>query len=253
MRRWTIPLVLAALAATPAAAGDLRVAAAADLQPVVRELSALFERLYPGVRVVTTYGPAESLAAQVRDSVAYDVFIAADSASVAALDADGFAEPGSRRTWARGQLALWARKPHAKLLPRAGLVLLQVNEVGRIAVPNPRWSPYGAAAEAAIRRSGKWNDVRAKLVAAETSPQAMELASATTQAALLARGDAEQRALLRAGRTWVLPDSLAPPLPHAMCAIAGRDSIARAFGGFLHVGAAREVIRRHGLAPVGGR
>ncbi len=246
-------LTCVGLCAGSVQAADLRVGAAADLRAPVRELTAAFERLYPDVRVQLTFAPPETLAARVAADTSFDVLVTADSAGAAKLEKSELLVRGGRTTFAYGRLALWARKPAAKYVPRAGLVTLATAEVLRVAMPNPSSSSYGRAAQAALDRAKLWSQVKPKCVYADDDATAAEMALATTQAAMLSRGAAEQPAMKRAGKVWVLPDSLGRPIPHVACVVTGADSVAGAFVGFLRVGAARELLGRHGLSPAGGR
>lgn len=247
MIRRLVAVALASTLAAPAArAADLRVAASADLQRTLPAITASFEQLYPGVRVLTTFARTDTLAARIRAGEAYDVFVGADSVTAAALDADGRLAPGSRRTFAYARLALWARKPASRFLPKAGMVLLGATEVRAVSVANPRSSSIGAAALDAITRAKQLAAVKSKLLHSESDPLAADVALATAQAALLTRGEAEAPAFRRAGRAWVLPDSLCAPIPHVVAAIAGRDSVATAFVGFFSVGPSRDVLAKGG-------
>lgn len=248
MFRRIVSLLAFAGALVPAATGaaDLRIAASADLQHTLPPIVARFERLYPDVRVTTTYARTDSLAARIRAGAAYDVLVAADSSTAASLDAEGRLAPGSRRTFAYARVALWARRPLSRFLPKAGLVLLGATDARGVALANPRVSAIGSAAVDAATAAKQWDALKTKVIYSESDPLAADVAASTAQAALLSRGEAESPALRRAGRTWVLPDSLCPPVPHTVAAMAGRDSAATAFVGFFAVGPARDVLTKRG-------
>lgn len=252
MRRWLFVMSIV-LCAAPARAAELRLGAAGDLQGPVRELTAAFERLYPEVSVRTTFAPAESLFARVQADTSFDVLVTTDSAGTARMDRSELLRRGTRTTFAYGRVALWARKPAAKYLPKAGLVTLATAEVMRVAMPNPATSAIGRLSQAALERAKLWPQVKNKCVFADDDATAAEMALATTQAALLSKGAAESPAMKRAGRVWVVPDSVCRPIAHVACVVTGADSAAGAFVGFLRLGPAREVLTRHGLSPTGGK
>lgn len=246
-RRIVFLLALAgALVPSATGAADLRVAASADLQRVLPAIVSSFERLYPDVHVTTTYARTDSLAARIRSGAAFDVLVAADSSTAAALDADGRLAAGSRRTFAYARVALWARKPLSRFLPKAGLVLLGATDARGVALANPRVSAIGSAAVDAAMAAKQWDVLKTKVLYGESDPLAADIALSTAQAALLSRGEAESPALKRAGRAWVLPDSLCLPVPHTVAALAGRDSVATAFVGFFAVGPARDLLTKRG-------
>lgn len=166
---WTL---LAALAA-PASA-QLSVAAASDLQTVLPEIGARFQRVSrQALRI--TYGSSGQFVSQIQNGAPFDLFLSADESFVRRLVASGQAESGSVTPYARGRLALWAR--HDRMLDLSqGLALLASPAVRRIAIANPEHAPYGRAAVDALRQAGLYERVRSRLVLGENVSQAAQFA-----------------------------------------------------------------------------
>ncbi|MCZ6504196.1 MAG: molybdate ABC transporter substrate-binding protein [Gammaproteobacteria bacterium] len=87
-------------------------------------------------------GSTGVLYAQIENGAPFDIFMAADKSRPALLDAHGLIEPGSRKTYAIGQLALWAPDSNSQVDKD---FLLEFE--GNLAIANPDIAPYGVAAK----------------------------------------------------------------------------------------------------------
>ncbi len=136
----TVPLTLKS--------DTLQIAVAANFRPTLLRVITALERQSPH-RYKIIAGSTGTLYAQIVNGAPYDVFLAADDARPRLLEEARLIEPGSRRTYAVGQLALWW--PGSKgALSRDSLVNLR----GTLAIANPDIAPYGRAAMEVISSSG---------------------------------------------------------------------------------------------------
>ncbi|HEY8152712.1 MAG TPA: molybdate ABC transporter substrate-binding protein [Myxococcota bacterium] len=108
MRRLCISLALAAIAAKPAAAEELLVAAAVSLRGPLEAIAERFEAAHAGAQVQLAFGASSALSAQARAGAPFDVFLAADEESIDALAAAGLVRAGSRKTIAGNRLVVVA-------------------------------------------------------------------------------------------------------------------------------------------------
>ena len=129
----------------------LRIAAAADLQPVLPSLIHNFEKS-SGAKVEVSYASSATLATQILNGAPYDIFLAANLAFPQKVVAANLAEESAPITYAHGSLVLWAR--HGLFHHGLTMQSLTSPTVHRIAVANPVHAPYGAAAMAAIQSLG---------------------------------------------------------------------------------------------------
>ena len=183
------PVVLAAVAANFAGT-------AAALEPA-------FEATYP-YDLQLVIGSTGQAYAQIRAGAPYDVWLAADQARPARLEAEGGTVPGSRFTYARGRLVLWSRRSD---LPADPLAALTDPTVQFVALANPDLAPYGAAAEAVIAALSV--DLTGRMVLGQNVGQAYALV-ATGNADL---GFVAQSALAGAGGVVrALDPALYPPI-----------------------------------------
>ncbi len=140
----------------------LTVAAAANIQPVIRQAAAQFRQgdgrglVYT---VKTTFGSTQQLAQQVAAGAPVDLFIAADTVTVAQLAASGHILPHSVQVYAYGSVVLWRQDTTV-----TGLAAPGGEPIERIAIANPDLSPYGAAARTALQQANLWTRLQPKLV-----------------------------------------------------------------------------------------
>ncbi len=89
--------------------GPVRVAAAADLQPLLPSLLANYER-ETGQHVEVSFASSAILATQIENGAPFDAFLSADMALPERIVRDGFAAAGqTAQPYARGTLVLWTR------------------------------------------------------------------------------------------------------------------------------------------------
>src|SRR5687767_2873760 len=169
MRWMAAAMTLAMLAAVSGSAGvraqarrALTVAAASDLQAALPEVIKRFER-DANATVTVSFGSSGNFFAQIQNGAPYDVYLSADIDYPKQLIDSGHADGSSLYQYARGRLVLWTRKDSGVDISR-GLRSLTDARVMRLAIANPKYAPYGRAAEAALRYEKIYDAVRAKLV-----------------------------------------------------------------------------------------
>jgi molybdate transport system substrate-binding protein len=205
----------------------LRIAAAADLEPVLPVVLAQFEKL-SGIQVEATYQASAALTTQIQNGAPFDVFLSADMGYPKKLIGAGLAEEAGSAgsltpvNYANGTLVLWARKDSS--LPGPSLDLLRNPGLRRLAIANPDRAPYGRAAMAAIRSLKLDDALRARLVTAENIAQAAQFVdSGNADAGLISLTSALSPRLASSGRYFVIPQDLYPPIQQG-AVIIGRTT-----------------------------
>lgn len=235
---------------SPAAAAPrtLTVAAAANLEPVLQELVRGFEDANPGATVRTTLGASGRFVAQIQQGAPFDLFLAADVSFPARLVEAGLSS-GPAFPYALGRLAIWVPADSRLDLEKAGVRALLDPSIRKVALGNPAVSPYGVAAEEAMRSSGVLEALREKWVMGQSAGQAAQFAlSGAAQAAFLPLSLALAPPLSTQGRHLRLPASSHRPIEQAGVILKGaRDpALARAFVSWLLGPDGRAVLARHG-------
>ena len=229
---------------------ELHVAAAADLQPVLRVLAEIYEKT-TGVRIVPSFGSSAALTQRLEKGDPQDVFLSADYVDPEQLVAAGRTVGGEPTPYARGVLVLWARKDS----PAQPLTLesLSSPKVTRIAIANELRSPYGLAGTRALASLGLTGKVAGKLVVAENVAQTAQLAeSGNAQAGLISLTLASTAHLREVGSFVRLPPSSYPQIQQ--CGVVLKASTnqagARLFLNWLTSYEVQHNLTRFGLDPV---
>ncbi|GAA0790716.1 molybdate ABC transporter substrate-binding protein [Marinobacterium sediminicola] len=134
-----------------ALADGLNLAVAANFKRPLEQLVALFDPRHEHDITISSASTG-MLYTQIHQGAPFDIFFAADRVRPERLEREGLGLPGSRMTYATGQLALW--QPAGQPVSIADL------SSGALAIANPRTAPYGLAAQQALTAIGRWNDIR---------------------------------------------------------------------------------------------
>lgn len=241
-------ILLALLAfSAPARADQVNVAVAANFTGALQRLGTEFERA-TGHRLVSSFGATGKLYAQIVNGAPFDALLAADDRTPRRLEQEGVGVPGTRFTYAVGQIVLWSPTPGA--VDERGEVL-KTGDFAHLAIANPKTAPYGAAAEQALRRSETWNRVASRLVYGENIAQTFQFVN-SGNAALGFVALAQVRALTESqrGSQWLVPATLYDPLRQDALLLkrGANNKGARAFLEFLRSARARAVIEELGYS-----
>jgi molybdate transport system substrate-binding protein len=209
-------LFLAGLAclAQAQAQTPLRVAAAADLEPVLPPILAQFTQA-TGIRAEATFQASAVLTTQILNGAPFDLFLSADLGYPQRLIAAGLAESAAGSPaptpYAKGTLVLWTRKDAP--LPPPSLALLRSPALHRLAIANPDRAPYGRAAVAALASLALYDTLKPRLVTAENISQAAQFVdSGNADAGLISLTSALTPRLSASGSYFVIPRNLYPPI-----------------------------------------
>jgi molybdate transport system substrate-binding protein len=227
----------------------LTVAAASDLQAALPEVITKFERESNAI-VTVSFGSSGNFFAQIQNGAPFDVFLSADIDYPKQLIASGHAEASSLYQYATGRIVVWTRKDSG-IDVSGGLRSLTDARVTRIAIANPKYAPYGRAAEAALRREKVYDAVRGKLVLGENISQTAQLVdSGNTSVGIIALSLAVGPALRARGTYSEIPAAAHPPIDQAAVIVSAstRKPVAREFLAFLKRADISEHLHRFGFA-----
>jgi molybdate transport system substrate-binding protein len=212
----------------------LTVAAASDLQAALPEIVKGFER-EAGATVTVSFGSSGNFFAQIQNGAPYDVYLSADIDYPRQLVASRHADASSLYRYATGRLVLWTRKDSG-IDVSTGLRGLTNAQVTRIAIANPKYAPYGRAAEAALQHDQVYDAVRGKLVLGENISQTAQLAdSGNASVGIIALSLALGPALRARGTYREIPADAHPPIEQAAVIVSAstRKPLAREFLAYL--------------------
>jgi molybdate transport system substrate-binding protein len=227
----------------------LRVAAAADLQFVMPDLAAQFEKR-TGTKLNITYGSSGNFYAQLQNGAPFDLFFSADIDYPKKLEAEGLAEPRTLYEYATGRIVIWMPADTGVDVARQGWNALLDSVVQKIAIANPEHAPYGRAAVAALKKAGIFEQVKAKLVYGENISQAAQFVeSGNAQAGIVAMSLAISPGM-KDGKRWEIPSEMHPPIDQAVIVLksAANKQGARAFLEFVQSESGRATFSNYGFS-----
>jgi molybdate transport system substrate-binding protein len=226
----------------------LRVAAAANLNGALNELTALFkEQTKQSVDVV--FGASGNFYQQIVQGAQFDLFLSANEDFADRLANQGLTQ-GLGVVNARGRLVLWV-SPKSKVtldqnfsdLKRA----LQDGRIDKFAIANPALAPYGLAATESLKMYGLTELVKPHLVMGSDVGQTMLFLK--TQAA--PAGMVPLSMVLPPnhqiiGPYTVIPEKLHTPILQKMVLMKNASQGAKNFYQFLRTEEARKIWRKYG-------
>lgn len=172
---------------------------------------------------------------QVENGAPFDVYLSASEQYVTSGIAQGVLS-GPATCYAIGRLALWSPSGSIK-------DLRQLPALQHVAIANPAYAPYGAAAKDLLTSTGLWTSVQPRIVYGENIRQTLQYAeSGNVDAAIVSWS-------LVHNRGGVLLKGPGIRQSGAAVTSSGNPSEARRFLKFLTSPAGQEVFRAHGLFP----
>jgi molybdate transport system substrate-binding protein len=240
-----VALALFSVAALPAAAAEVSVAVAANFTLPMQKLAAAFER-ETGHKAQLAFGSTGRFHAQIRNGAPFEILLSADDETPARLEQEGLAVKGTRFTYATGRLVLWSARPG---VVTDGEALLRTGEQARLAIAEPRLSPYGAAAMQVLEKLGLADRWRPRIVQGESITHAYQfVATGNAPVGFVALSQVQADGRLEKGSGWIVPAQLHGPLRQDAVLLKRGESnpAARALLAYLRSDAARALIRASG-------
>lgn len=150
----------------PAFSQKLRVAVAANLQYVIKDLQADFKKR-TGIETEIIVGSSGKISTQIKNGAPYDVFLSADNTFPQQLFDAGLTlqQPA---VYARGSLVICSR---SDVDIKNWQKLISKGVTGKICIANPALAPYGVAARQALTHLDLWAAIQDKLVRGESIAQ----------------------------------------------------------------------------------
>ena len=245
-------LLVLSLIAPLASAQSLRLAAAADLQPVLPPIVAEFES-QTHIHVDASYQSSATLATQIQNGAPFDLFMAADLSFPQRVISESLADSLQPIPYARGTLVLWVRNDSP--LHQLSVDTLRDTALRTLAIANAEHAPYGRAAEASLKSLGLYDQLKPKFVVAENIAQtAQYVDSGNAQAGLISLTSALSERLRANGHYFVMPRDSYPPILQGAVVLknSSHRTQAHQFLDFLMSPKVQQELAARGLEPTNG-
>ena len=200
----------AALALSAAAQAEVvQIAVAANFTAPAKALAEVLAKT-TGHEAKLSFGATGAFYTQIKNGAPFDILLAADDERPIRLEKEGDTVPGSRFTYAIGQLVLWSAKPG--FVDGEGAVLKGGN-FNKIAIANPKLAPYGAAAVETMDKLGLAAALTPKLVTGESIGQTYNfIATGNAELGFVALAQVLDGGKLKSGSMWVVPAKYHAPI-----------------------------------------
>ncbi len=236
----------AALAVTAfAQAETVQVAVAANFTAPAKALAEILAKT-TGHEAKLSFGATGAFYTQIKNGAPFDILLAADDERPARLEKEGDTVPGSRFTYAIGQLVLWSAKPG--FVDDQGTVL-KAGQFNKVAIANPKLAPYGAAAVEAMDKLGLTAALQPKLVTGESIGQTYNfISTGNAELGFVALAQVLDGGKLKSGSMWVVPAKYhAPIVQEAVILKRATDNpAAKAWMDLLRSPRTKDFIRSYG-------
>ena len=229
-------------------AAQVSVAVAANFAAPAQMLAAEFART-TGHKAVVSVGSSGKIYAQIKNAAPYDFFMSADAQTPAKLESEGWAVVGSGFTYATGRLVLWSMNPQLVDPEGADLRLGGHIKFDKIALADPKLSPYGLAAEQVMQKLGVYELLKSKFVHGENIAQTYQfVATQNAQIGFVALSQVWLQGRLKEGSAWQVPSHLHSPIRQdaIMLKKAKENPAAAAWAAFIQTEKAKVIIRNFG-------
>ncbi len=225
--------------------GEVLIAVAANFASPIEKIATAFEQ-DTGHKANFSIGSTGKFYAQIKSAAPYQVLLSADEETPAKLEKEGFAESGSRFTYATGKLVLWSKQ--SNLVDNAGDVLKK-NGFKHISIADPKLAPYGLAAIQTLAKLGLDKQILPKAVWGENIGQAyLFVESESAELGFVALSQVYIDGRIKQGSAWKVPQSMHSPIKQdAVVLTNGKDiPAAKAFVSYLRSKRARDIIKSYG-------
>src|SRR5471032_668016 len=251
--RRAFALLVAALALLPCAASSqpaagVTVFAAASLTDSLKGIADAYQAK-TGSKITLSFGASSTLARQIEQGAAADLFFSADTDWMDYLQKSGLIAQASRKDLLGNQLVLIAATGNAlslKIAPHFDLAGALGD--GRLALADPASVPAGKYGKAALTALGVWDSVASRVAPAENVRIALQyVARGEAPLGIVYATDAKVDPIVRV--VGIFPDDSHPPIIYPVALTKTASQPARDFLAFLEGPEARAIFVKAGFSP----
>ena len=227
-------------------ADGLTVAVASNAQYVFEELKMVFETTEK-IPLKGVIGSSGKIVSQIEQGAPFDLFLSADMEYPQGLYHKGLA-PRRPEVYAYGTLVLWTGK---KMDLSAGLNILKSPLIQKIALPNPKISPYGRQAVQVLKQEGLYEEVNKKIVYGESVAQVNQFITLkAVDIGFTAKSVVRSPRMINQGWWMEIDPETYEPIAQGVVILQHAQEhnllAAEKFYAFLFSSRAREIYQKHG-------
>lgn len=221
----------------------LRIATASSMRYALEELSVVYSEI-KGIDCELIFSSSGKLASQIKEGAPYDVYLAANMDYPQYIYKQGLST--KPKVYAIGSLVLWTMENDL----RPSLDKLKSEAVQKIAIPNPRFAPYGRAVLQTLEQSRLIDTIRHKLIYGETISSCNAIiTSKSVNIGFTSKSSVVAPAMEKEGKWSELSSDLYSPIKHGGIVILnkrGLEKEAQAFLDFMESEKASAILKKYG-------
>lgn len=189
------------------------VAAASDLKFAFEEIISEFQKAHPEVVIETTFGSSGNFYSQLSNKAPFDIFFSADMDYPRKLIEQGDADETTQFQYAIGHIGIWVRNDSPLDLNAPPAAVLSNPTIQKVAIANPRFAPYGRAAEAALKHLEIYDTLKDRLVLGDNIAQTAQfIDTGAADIGIIAASIAQASPLKEKGKFSLISNDSHPPL-----------------------------------------
>jgi molybdate transport system substrate-binding protein len=205
-------------------AEEAQIAVAANFTAPMKAIIELFEE-DTGHEVKASYGSTGKLYAQIKNGAPFEALLAADQERPALLEEEGVGVPGSRFTYAIGNLVLWSADADKV---EDGPALLKSGGFNKLSLANPKLAPYGEAVIETLEALELKTTIEPKFVMGENIAQTYQFVdTSNADIGFVALSQVMEGGKIVKGSGWIVPAEMHAPIRQdALILNSGKDNTA---------------------------
>jgi molybdate transport system substrate-binding protein len=229
---------------------EITVSAAMSLKNAFEEIGKLFETKHKGVKIQLNFGASGDLVRQIEGGAPVDVFAAAAQKDMDVAEKKGLILPDSRVSIAGNSVVLII--PADSKIGIKTFQDLQMNQVGKIAMGNPKTVPAGRYAEEVFVHFKLLTAIKEKIIYAEHVRQVLDyVARGEVDAGVIYSTDAVVRAKDIRIVATAPEDSHNPVIyPAAVVKDTNKERLSKSFVSFLISEESRKILEKYGFKMI---
>ncbi|HWV14014.1 MAG TPA: molybdate ABC transporter substrate-binding protein [Cellvibrio sp.] len=237
------------LACSLAQAAELKLYAAASLTDALTELSTQYQKSHPQLAIKKSFAGSATLAKQIENGAAADIFISADKDWADYLQTRGLLRNDSRKKLLANDLVLIAPVDSDVKVSLDAEFDFAHSFNGRLCTGDTASVPVGKYAKQSLIHYGWWSAVESRLVGTEDVRTALAFVErAECSLGIVYKTDAQLSRKVKIVATFPANSHAAIEYPGALTKNAGAE--AAAYWSFLQSDEARAVFARYGFSPI---
>ncbi len=241
MKALKLAIASLALSFSALSAGEVNIAAAADMKYALDDIARLYMKRHPQTKINTMFGSSGKAFTQISNGAPYDIYYSADIDYPKKLKATGKVV-GDVKPYAIGRIVLWSDA----IDTAKGMNTLLSPAIKKIAIANPEHAPYGRAAVAALKSYGLYDKIKGKLIYGENINQTAQYAQTkAADIAILALSISSSPAL-RDTPSFLIPKESHPDLVQGYVLVRNNPE-AKDFISFFETKEANDILKKYGF------